>query len=269
MSKHRIAMWLTLAAVLAACPPAAAAGGRSLVELAAKLGEGEIRLAFPAREDACGCRNDIWIESMDGHQIHFNRDDDDWDCDCERGPVRVGLRVREGEIVRIRTRIGEPGRVRDTDREIQDLGMLEPQDAADLLLELARKGSRRVAEKAILPAYLARNAVIWPELMSLARNDEIPDDVREQAVFWLGQIAGDKVTAGLVSLAEDDDAELDLRQTAIFALSQRKDATWIPALEQIALQNPHPELRRSALFWLAQSEDERALDLIERILTGD
>ena len=47
-----------------------------MVGLCAKLGEGEIRLAFPAREDACGCRNDIWIESMDGHQIHFNRDDD-------------------------------------------------------------------------------------------------------------------------------------------------------------------------------------------------
>ncbi len=268
MSKRRVATLLTLAAILAPGSPAAAADSGSLVELAAKLGEGEIRLAFPAREDACGCRDDIWIESLDGHRIHLNHDDD-WDCDCEHGPVRVGLRVRDGEIVRIRTRIGEPDRIRDRDREIQDLGLLEPQDAADRLLELARSGSRRVAEKVLLPAYLARDAVIWPQLMSLARDDGSSDEVREQAVFWLGRIAGDKVTAGLVSLARDDAAELDLRQTAIFALAQRKDAACVPALEQIALQNPHPELRRSALFWLAQSEDERALDLIERILTGE
>jgi hypothetical protein len=270
MSKRQATLLLTLTAILALGCPAAAGSSNSLAELAAKLGEGEIRFSFPAREDACGCRDDIWIESGDGHHIYLNHDDD-WDCNCERGPVRIRLRVRDGEIVRIRARIGEQGhdQRRDQGREIQDLGLLEAQDAADRLLELARGRSGRIAEEAIFPAYLARDAVIWPELMTLARDDGISHEVREQAIFWLGQIAGDKITAGLVSLAKDDDEELDLRETAIFVLSQRENGASVPALEQIALQSPHPELRRSALFWLAQSEDERALDLIERILTEE
>jgi hypothetical protein len=40
----------------------------------------------------------------------------------------------------------------------------------------------------------------------------------------------------------------------------------VPALIRIARTNPHPELRRTALFWLGQSEDPRALTLFEEIL---
>ena len=35
---------------------------------------------------------------------------------------------------------------------------------------------------------------------------------------------------------------------------------------RIARSNPHPELRKTALFWLGQSEDPRAIALFEEIL---
>jgi hypothetical protein len=40
----------------------------------------------------------------------------------------------------------------------------------------------------------------------------------------------------------------------------------VPALIRIARSNPHPELRKTALFWLGQSEDPRAIALFEEIL---
>jgi hypothetical protein len=40
----------------------------------------------------------------------------------------------------------------------------------------------------------------------------------------------------------------------------------VPALLRIARSNPDPELRKTALFWLGQSEDPRALALFEEIL---
>jgi hypothetical protein len=40
----------------------------------------------------------------------------------------------------------------------------------------------------------------------------------------------------------------------------------VPVLIRIARTNPHPELRRKALFWLGQSEDPRALSLFEELL---
>jgi hypothetical protein len=40
----------------------------------------------------------------------------------------------------------------------------------------------------------------------------------------------------------------------------------VPALIRVARTNKDPELRKTALFWLGQSEDPRALDLFEEIL---
>jgi HEAT repeat protein len=52
----------------------------------------------------------------------------------------------------------------------------------------------------------------------------------------------------------------------VFALSQRSGNEGVPALLRIARTNPDPELRKTALFWLGQSEDPRALALFEEIL---
>jgi HEAT repeat protein len=70
----------------------------------------------------------------------------------------------------------------------------------------------------------------------------------------------------LDSIAHDDRGDREVRKQAIFALSQRSHDEGVPALIRIARTNKDPELRRSALFWLGQSEDPRALDLFEEIL---
>ncbi len=57
-----------------------------------------------------------------------------------------------------------------------------------------------------------------------------------------------------------------MRKPAVFALSQRPAEEGVPALIRIARTNRHPELRKTALFWLGQSEDPRALALFEEIL---
>ena len=57
------------------------------------------------------------------------------------------------------------------------------------------------------------------------------------------------------------------RDQAVFALSQRPNKEGVPALIRIVRTNRDPEIRKKALFWLAQSQDPRALDLIEELLT--
>ncbi|MDQ3136347.1 MAG: hypothetical protein M3Q93_02035, partial [Gemmatimonadota bacterium] len=115
-------------------------------------------------------------------------------------------------------------------------------------------------------ATLADSVVVWPMLLRLARRPDLPLDTRRQAVFWLGQAAGEAATRGLDSLAGDRSGELELRKHAVFALSQRPPVEGVPALVRIARANPHAELRKTALFWLGQSEDPRALALFEEIL---
>ena len=41
----------------------------------------------------------------------------------------------------------------------------------------------------------------------------------------------------------------------------------MPALIRVVRTSRDPERRKTAMFWLAQSKDPRALDLIEELLT--
>ncbi len=107
---------------------------------------------------------------------------------------------------------------------------------------------------------------MWPVLLRIARRTELPVETRRQAVFWLGQAAGEAATRGLDSLASDRGEEVEVRKQAVFALSQRPADEGVPVLIRIARSNPHAELRKSALFWLGQSEDPRAIALFEEIL---
>lgn len=262
---------LLLIAVLTTAAPAALAGAGDIERQVDRVRDGDVRMTFASRPDACG----------DGHGSislgpnRFNRivkgsttiinGAGYWDGDCEHGPVRVELRVRDGEIRRIRTRVGGEW---STDDDVVDIGTVEPRDAADYLLALVPEVRSSVAEDAILPAILARDVVVWPELLTIARTRSVDEDAREAAVFWLGQLAGEKATEGLVSLVDDDDVEMDIRKSAVFALSQQESDESIDRLMDIARTSPHPQLRKAALFWLAQSDDPRVLDTFEDILAN-
>jgi HEAT repeat protein len=124
-----------------------------------------------------------------------------------------------------------------------------------------------MGEKAILPATIADSADIWPALLRIARNSNVPRGTRNQSVFWLGQAAGDAATANLKDIVLDNSVDREVRETAVFALSQRPREEGVPALIAVARTNKDPEIRKKALFWLGQSHDPRALDLFEEILT--
>jgi HEAT repeat protein len=130
----------------------------------------------------------------------------------------------------------------------------------------ARREEGRAARHAIFAATLADSVTIWPDLLAIARDRGVRAATRKQAVFWLGQAAGDAATAGLDSLAGSDD-DVEVREAAVFALSQRPGDEGVPALIRIARDHRDPRLRRRAMFWLAQSDDPRALALFEEILT--
>ena len=66
----------------------------------------------------------------------------------------------------------------------------------------------------------------------------------------------------------DEDGDREVREAAIFALSQGPADEAVSILIRIVRTNKDPELVRSALFWLGQTSDARAIALYEEILTG-
>ena len=233
----------------------AGVSAQTLAQRVERAGDGTVRLSFAAREGVCGHSGGISIS---------DDTDAEWESDCGRGPVRVSLRLRDGRVAEAETRVG--GRWRAGRPGVTDLGPVPAREAAALLLTLARRAGEDGGGELITAATLADSAVVWPELLGLARGRELPLETRRQAVFWLSQAAGEAATRGLDSIVVDDRGDLEVREQAVFALSQRPAEEGVPALIRVARTNPHPELRRKALFWLGQSEDPRALALFEEIL---
>ena len=219
------------------------------------ISSGTVRLAFPARPGVCG----------DGdHNISFHRagDRDEWEGNCQSGPVRVALDRSGGRTVALRAYVG--GNWRGTNAV--DLGLVPAAEASAWLLGLAER-NEPASEEAIFPATIGEGVTAWPALLRVARNQEVQKKVRRSAIFWLGQAAGEAATAGLDSITQDQRQDQEVREAAIFALSQRPKDEGVPALIRVAKSNRDPELRKKALFLLGQREDPAALALFEELLT--
>jgi HEAT repeat protein len=226
-------------------------------------------MTFATKPGICGTGSSIMRSNSRGRMTwgdNWNRSPDiEWDIDCTYGPARVVLDRRDGELEDLRWYVG--GRWRPAGSDVVDLGMVPAREAADYLISIAQSEKGSMGEKAIFPATLADSAEIWPSLLKIARNADLPRNTRTQSVFWLGQAAGDAATANLNSIVLDNSVDREVRETAVFALSQRPREEGIPALIAVARTNKDPEIRKKALFWLGQSHDPRAIDLFEEILT--
>ena len=267
---------LVLAWALVAGPAAAQRLGARV----AAAPDGTVRLSFAARPGVCGDgRHVIALDCADGtcgrgrgrgrHSITFDGDfdGDEVEYDCEPGPVRVSLTVRTGRVQSLRTYVGGRWVAPRGDAAVTDLGTVASRDAVEFLLGLATQEDAGGGEEAILPLTLADSVTVWPLLLKLARDDRAPRRTRRQAVFWLGQAAGDAATRGLADLIDEGDVDRDVKEQAVFALSQQPHDAGVPALIRIARTHPEPGVRRKALFWLGQSGDPRALALFEELLT--
>jgi hypothetical protein len=103
------------------------------------------------------------------------------------------------------------------------------------------------------------------EMIRMAKEDE-NTHVRGQALFWLAQKAGQKAM-GAITGAIENDPDTEVKKKAVFALSQMPKDEGVPKLIEVAKTNRNPEVRKQAMFWLGQSNDPRALDFFEQVLS--
>jgi HEAT repeat protein len=103
------------------------------------------------------------------------------------------------------------------------------------------------------------------EMIRMA-HDDASSHVRGQALFWLAQKAGKKAV-GTITGAIENDPDTDVKKKAVFALSQLPKDEGVPKLIEVAQTNRNPAVRKQAMFWLGQSNDPRALQFFEKVLT--
>lgn len=237
---------------------------QSLANKVSAARDGKVRMSFAAKKDICGYGTSI----SRGGSNRFSWSSDDspdvvYDEECSHSPVRVVMTISGGQVQRLRTYVG--GRWRTADTPTTDLGTVSAREAVNYLLSLAESEDSHVGTEAILPATLADSVTVWPQLFKLVRDDSRPLKTRKQALFWLGQAAGDVVAPDRAERGRATDEE-EVKKQAVFALSQRRNGEAVPALIQVARNNRDPSVRRTALFWLGQTTDPRAVSLFEEIL---
>jgi HEAT repeat protein len=159
---------------------------------------------------------------------------------------------------------GEPESIRD--RVIFWLGEERGKKGLELLRKYAEKDPNdHLREKTAFALTLNKEPEAIQDLISMARNDSSAH-VRSRALFWMGQIGGRK-EAEQITEAIANDPETEVKRRAVFALAQMKNGEGVPLLINLAKTNKNPVVRREAIRWLGMSNDPRALEYLEQILT--
>jgi HEAT repeats len=86
-----------------------------------------------------------------------------------------------------------------------------------------------------------------------------PEQVRRQAIFWLGNARGQRGFE-IVSRVVREDPSDKIREHAIFALTQNKDPRGLEVIASVAHNDKSPHVRGQALFWLAQRAGQKVAE---------
>jgi len=253
------------ALVVTACLLPARSEAQSIARRVAAVRDGKVRMTYASRPELCGWGNGISTnyDSDRGNVRNWSdskrNDDVVFDDECARGPVRLVITKRGGEIDQIRAYIG--GRWRDHSNTT-DLGQVSVREVVDYLFDIAGTDDGRGADHAVFATTLADSINVTQRLYDLARSDARNKSARDQAVFWLSQQDDDRAVGLLENILKSAKSE-DLRDKAIFGLSQHRSEKGFPILRAYAEDRNAPEdLRGKAIFWLGQRRGAERFDYL-------
>jgi hypothetical protein len=227
-------------------------------------------------EDVAAADSVAWLEALARRETkspgasrrHDEDEDDDGDSERLGAPAVAAIALTAGaEATAALDRMIAPGEPR----------ILRKKAAFWLAAARGGAGCRRLAaavptdsddgfrKSGTFALSLCKDDQATEALLRMAKKDS-SSKVRSQALFWLAQHAGRKVSEAL-DQAIRDDPDTEVKKQAVFAFSQMPDGEGIPELIRVARTNRNPEVRERAVFWLGQSNDPRALDFIEEVLT--
>jgi hypothetical protein len=260
MNRNSISLAAAGTLVVLACivPPRAEA--QNLARRLAGVKNGTVRMSFASRDDICGYDNGISTNrrgdsnSRSGWNNSREAEDVVYDNDCSEGPARVVAHFDNGQLTRIRSYVG--GRWRAAGSDVTDVGTVSVKDATDYLLDLARTQSGRAAGQAIFPLTLADSVNMTQPIYSIAKDESRPNEVRDQAIFWLSQMDDDAAVGMLDNILESSHDDR-IQDKAIFGLSQHHSGKGLTILRNFAENEANSDnARGKAIFWLGQGHSE-------------
>ncbi|MEM7585928.1 MAG: HEAT repeat domain-containing protein [Acidobacteriota bacterium] len=201
---------------------------------------------------------DLLVERVDSHRHRLAKD------------ALMAIAYHQGAavdaILEAAARSDHPGLQRLEEEAIFWLGEARGASGFEALTRLRRDlDDVDLQEKIAFALHLNDTPGALDLLIEMARRDP-RREVRSQALFWLSQEAGERAADAIVEATEED-PDLDVKERAVFALSQLPPDRGVPLLIHYAENHAQRAVRKKAMFWLGQSDDPRALELFEKILS--
>jgi hypothetical protein len=244
---------------------------RPLAERLRSMGTRTVAFSAASRPEVCGDGTRSYSDGLSGPTTRFYDGymmltHEPWDtriAPCERGPVRITIRMVEGMPSWLRVAAGPLPVLGDS---VTDLGMVPVSDAAAFLRSLAREGEGRTATSALQPLVLLDSVARWDILVAAARDSTRPQSYRRRATDLLARAAASTIAPDVKA----EDEEKSTRREAVYALARRREQNEdvVPMLLDIAQKNAHRDARVAALYQLGQTNDRRAIDLFAGLLSG-
>jgi len=132
-----------------------------------------------------------------------------------------------------------------------------------LLAELPRGDRRREINFALSQNNSSGAADL---LFEISKSDPDPEQ-RGQAMFWLAEAYPQRAQGWLLEVL-DKETDEDVLEQAVFAISQLPDGMGDQVLLDLARNDQAPRaVRRQAIFWLAQSDNDSSVAALTELLT--
>jgi hypothetical protein len=131
---------------------------------------------------------------------------------------------------------------------------------------LANSAKQSVKKKAVFSLAQLDNPEGWKQLVAIAKSNS-DKKIQAEAIFWLSQNEAENPVSVLLKLAQDENPRL-IKDKAIFSISQLPAELSTPALLELIRTSNEKFVKKNVLFWLGQSDDPRAIEYLEQLLTA-
>jgi len=153
--------------------------------------------------------------------------------------------------------------------DIYWLGPVEQEGSVVFLQRLFKEQTGVKFRKNLLTAISLhdRSPLVAPFLIKTL-NSDLPDELREDAAFWLGNAQSPEAVAVLSKAAENDRSE-KVREKSVFGLYLVEAEASVDALIHLARKARHMEIRKKAIFWLGQKAAKKSAEVLGDIAVND
>jgi len=171
----------------------------------------------------------------------------------------IAVHPQEEALIALEKTIINDGNHEAREEALQWLGMaVRGSDTDRMIAVFDALDDARLRESAIYPLY---STGCIDKIFEVAESDS-SSDVREQAYFWLGVVAGNKLSeqTGDANKASEEE------RSKVFTLYQMDTRESRAMLKRVALEGNTTGVRKQAIFWLAQDPDADVLAMLKQIV---